>query len=58
MAVLAPREREVLILFYLQDLSLEECADVLGIPVGTVKSRLFRAKRQLRDRMIEKGYTS
>ena len=58
LAVLAPREREVLILFYLQDLSLEECADVLGIPVGTVKSRLFRAKRQLRDRMIEKGYTS
>ncbi|PRY41719.1 RNA polymerase sigma factor [Umezawaea tangerina] len=58
LAVLEPREREVLILFYLQDLSLEDCADVLAIPTGTVKSRLFRARRLLRDRMIEKGYTS
>ncbi|WNV84691.1 sigma-70 family RNA polymerase sigma factor [Umezawaea sp. Da 62-37] len=58
LAVLEPREREVLILFHLQDMSLEDCADVLGIPVGTVKSRLFRARRLLRDRMIEKGYTS
>ena len=49
-------EREVLILFYLHDLALEECALVLAIPVGTVKSRLFRARRLLRDRLIEKGY--
>lgn len=41
-------EREVLVLFHLEDLSLEECAEVLGIPVGTVKSRLFRARRMLR----------
>lgn len=41
-------EREVLVLFHLEDLSLEECAQVLGVPVGTVKSRLFRARRMLR----------
>ncbi len=58
LAGLQPRERDVLILFYLQDLALDECAQVLEVPVGTVKSRLFRARRLLRDRLIEKGYTS
>jgi RNA polymerase sigma factor (sigma-70 family) len=42
-------EREVLILFYLQDLSVETCAEICGVPVGTVKSRLSRARRLLRD---------
>jgi RNA polymerase sigma-70 factor (ECF subfamily) len=42
-------EREVLVLFHLEDLSLEECAEVLAVPVGTVKSRLHRARRMLRE---------
>ena len=41
-------EREALTLFYLRELSLEEVAEVLAVPVGTVKSRLFRARRMLR----------
>jgi RNA polymerase sigma factor (sigma-70 family) len=52
------REREVLILFYLQDLSLEDCAQILEVPVGTVKSRLSRARQLLRDRLVDKGYCS
>jgi RNA polymerase sigma factor (sigma-70 family) len=44
-------EREVLTLFYLRDLSLAELAEALSIPVGTVKSRLFRARQMLRTRM-------
>jgi RNA polymerase sigma-70 factor (ECF subfamily) len=40
--------REVLTLYFLDDLSLDEIADVLGIPAGTVKSRLCYAKRSLR----------
>jgi RNA polymerase sigma-70 factor (ECF subfamily) len=58
MEVLPAREREVLILFYLHDLAVEDCAQILDIPPGTVKSRLFRARRLLRDRLIEKGYSS
>jgi len=45
---LSLRHREVLTLFFLQDLSLEEIASVLEIPVGTVKSRLHHAKRTLK----------
>lgn len=45
---LEPAQREVLLLRYYQDLKVEEIARVLGIPSGTVKSRLFGAMRKLR----------
>jgi RNA polymerase sigma factor (sigma-70 family) len=48
-------EREVLTLFYLRELSLGEVADVLGIPLGTVKSRLFRARHLLRRELEARG---
>jgi RNA polymerase sigma-70 factor (ECF subfamily) len=54
LAALPTIEREVLALFYLRDLSLAELADALAIPVGTVKSRLFRARRMLRATMDER----
>ncbi|EXG81258.1 RNA polymerase sigma factor [Cryptosporangium arvum] len=50
------REREVVVLFYLLDLSLESCAEICGIPVGTVKSRLSRGRRMLRDEFTQKGF--
>jgi RNA polymerase sigma factor (sigma-70 family) len=48
-------EREAVTLFYLQELSLVEIGEALKIPVGTVKSRLFRGRRLLRQRMTEGG---
>jgi RNA polymerase sigma factor (sigma-70 family) len=55
LAQLPVLEREVLVLFYLQELSLSEIADIAGIPVGTVKSRLFRARRLLRAQVASQG---
>jgi RNA polymerase sigma-70 factor (ECF subfamily) len=44
-------ERDLLLLFACVDLSYEECADALGIPVGTVRSRLHRLRARLRARL-------
>ncbi|HHI82268.1 MAG TPA: RNA polymerase sigma factor [Rhizobiales bacterium] len=44
-------QREVLLLISLEELSYAEAADVLQIPVGTVMSRLSRARKQLRQIM-------
>ena len=45
--------RDILTLFFLQDLSLEEIAETLQISKGTVKSRLYYAKKALKD-ILEK----
>ncbi len=45
---LAPVHREVLLLVFVQELSYQETATILDIPVGTVKSRLSNARRALR----------
>jgi RNA polymerase sigma-70 factor (ECF subfamily) len=42
--------RQVLILAYYQDLKYAEIAGLLGVPLGTVKSRLFAAIARLRER--------
>ena len=52
---LPPESRTVLALMYLEDFSVGEMADVLSLPEGTVKSRLFHARQQLR-KLMEKDY--
>ena len=51
LARLPAAERDVLSLFYLEELSLDEVARALAVPVGTVKSRLFRARHSLRHQL-------
>jgi RNA polymerase sigma-70 factor (ECF subfamily) len=45
---LPPDHRSVLLLISVEDLSYAEAAKVIGVPVGTVMSRLSRAREQLR----------
>jgi RNA polymerase sigma-70 factor (ECF subfamily) len=47
-AQLPEKYRAVITLFHLQGRQYDEIADVLGLPMGTVKTHLFRAKEQLR----------
>jgi RNA polymerase sigma-70 factor (ECF subfamily) len=48
---LGAEHRTVVVLHYLADLPIDEVAAVLGVPVGTVKSRLSRARAALADRL-------
>ena len=48
-ARLSARDREILALRHFEELSYREIAHTLGIPEGTVMSRLFHARRRLRD---------
>lgn len=50
---LEKEHREVVILYYYEQLKLKEIAKVLHVAEGTVKSRLFRAKKQLKEIVIE-----
>jgi RNA polymerase sigma-70 factor, ECF subfamily len=55
---LTPAHRDVLLLVYFADRTSAEAADVLGLPVGTVKSRVHHALRRLRlhiDELMEES---
>ena len=45
---LSPGYREIIILYYIENLSYKEIADILHIPIGTVSVRLLRAKKALK----------
>jgi RNA polymerase sigma factor (sigma-70 family) len=53
LAALSARERDVVLLIAHAELNYEEVADALQIPVGTVRSRLSRARRRLRRHLPE-----
>lgn len=50
---LPEHHRTVIVLRYLQDLSYNEIADCLDLPLNTVKSYLFRARQQLQNLLQE-----
>ena len=55
-AALPAQFREAIVLRDINDLSYREIADVVGVPLGTVMSRLARARDMLRERWtLEQG---
>lgn len=52
---LPPEQRQVVVLRFMEELSYEEIGAALHLPVGTVKSRLNRAKAALREILSQKG---
>jgi RNA polymerase sigma-70 factor (ECF subfamily) len=53
LAALPPEYREALMLVDLEDQSYAGAADAAGVPVGTIRSRLFRARRMLQETLLE-----
>lgn len=51
LGALSVEDRETLLLYALEDLSYKEIAAALGIPVGTVGSRMSRVRTQIRNRI-------
>jgi RNA polymerase sigma-70 factor (ECF subfamily) len=54
-SALPPGERDALLLHVWEDLPYEEVATALGVPVGTVRSRIHRARRRLRELTAASG---
>lgn len=53
---LSPSYREIIDLYYFEDFSYREIADILRVPIGTVSIRLSRAKAALRKHMPTPSY--
>jgi RNA polymerase sigma-70 factor (ECF subfamily) len=49
--------RELILLRHSEDMSYDEIAEITGLPLGTVKNRLFRAREMMREMFVERGIT-
>ncbi|MGH9943606.1 MAG: sigma-70 family RNA polymerase sigma factor [Pyrinomonadaceae bacterium] len=49
--------RELILLRHAHDMSYDEIAEVTGLPLGTVKNRIFRAREAMRQPLVERGIT-
>jgi RNA polymerase sigma-70 factor (ECF subfamily) len=55
---ISDEHRQILVLREMEDYSYETIAEILELPVGTVRSRLFRARLQLKEQLEMKSLNS
>lgn len=55
LAALSPHDRAVVVMREVQGLTYEEIAEILDLPLGTLKARLHRARERLRKRLLQAG---
>jgi len=55
LAELSPAHREIVDLVYYHEKSVKEVAHIVGIPEGTVKTRMFYARRRMKELLMEAG---
>jgi RNA polymerase sigma-70 factor, ECF subfamily len=53
---LSPKLRTIVSLFYISEIPIQEISEILGISEGTVKSRLFRARNQLKRFVVQEEH--
>jgi RNA polymerase sigma-70 factor (ECF subfamily) len=54
---LAAQHREVIVLVGLEEMSYRDVSEILGVPIGTVMSRLSRAREHLKQILEDRGHT-
>jgi RNA polymerase sigma-70 factor, ECF subfamily len=54
---LPAQQREVLVLISLEEVSYKDASEIIGVPIGTIMSRLSRARSTLKDILEERGTT-
>ena len=54
---LPAQQREVLVLISLEEVSYKQASEIIGVPIGTIMSRLSRARSLLKDILEERGTT-
>jgi RNA polymerase sigma-70 factor (ECF subfamily) len=52
---LSPRHREIIDLVYYHEKSVQEAAEILGVPGNTVKTRMFHARKKLSELLVAQG---
>ena len=58
LALIRPEYREAVVLRYREELSVEEIADTMSVPTGTVKTYLYRARKELASILSEQGWSN
>jgi RNA polymerase sigma-70 factor, ECF subfamily len=57
MLELRAEDRELITLRHLDGLSYEDLAERLGVPLGTIMSRLYHARKNLREKLARRSFT-